>query len=526
MAFYHTHRPQQFSDLLGQDHIRTTLQNALAANTVGHAYLFAGPRGLGKTTAARLLAKAVNCEKINNLKLKTNNSEKNMELSTINYQLSTNPEPCNKCPACIAITKGNALDVLEIDAASNRGIDEIRELRDMVKFPPSQLHKKVIIIDEVHMLTKEAFNALLKTLEEPPEHIIFILATTEPHKIPATILSRVQRFDFALAKDDQLAKHLIAIAKKEKKSIDNDAAVLIASLAEGSFRDGVMLLEQISTSQDKITANTVRTILGLSSNEEVIQFITALEDHNRPLALQTIDDFSAAGGDPSTFITQIIALLRTRLRENDDPRLVDWINGLLLALNQLKSSPLPRLPLELFIAKQLAGEHASSAQQLDTISVKTNPPINNVSPAPPHTVVLNVVEEDKPASSPVKTEKTEAKPAIILSTQVKHVIDENIWHNLIKSLRDKNASLAALLEGSHLINSTNGDITIAVKFKFHQDKISSRTNLPLIETALQEITGRTLTLQCIVDADYVKKRESSEEQNNLVDEATILFEGA
>lgn len=226
IALYRAWRPQSFQDMVGQQHIIRTLQNAIRENRLSHAYLFSGPRGTGKTTAAKLLAKAVNCEK------------------------GPAPEPCNECDACRRITAGAVMDVLEIDAASNRGVDEIRDLREKVKYAPTEVRQKVYIIDEVHMLTTEAFNALLKTLEEPPPHVMFILATTEPHRLPATVISRCQRFDFRRVSLDEQTQRLRVICEQEGIAAEEEAIEYIARLSDGGMRDALSILDQISSFSD------------------------------------------------------------------------------------------------------------------------------------------------------------------------------------------------------------------------------------------------------------------------------------
>ena len=242
-------RPQQFDDIIGQNHVSKTLSNAIETNRIAHSYIFSGPRGVGKTTTARILAKALNCEK------------------------GPIPTPCNKCSVCEMITKGNSLDVLEIDGASNRGIDEVRNLRENIRFTPSQGKYRIYIIDEVHMLTKEAFNALLKTLEEPPQHVVFIFATTEIHRVPATILSRCQRFDFKRIPTKTIIDHLSTMCSKEKIDIENDALLQIAKKADGSLRDSQSILDQIiSYTGEKITLNDVSEALGIIDQELFFEF--------------------------------------------------------------------------------------------------------------------------------------------------------------------------------------------------------------------------------------------------------------
>ena len=510
MSLYHTHRPQQFSDIIGQDHVKTTLQNAIKNGSLAHAYLFAGPRGLGKTTTARILAKAVNClGQVKSQKSKVKNAIQNSKLKGKHQELITENqfEPCNECESCVAITNGSALDVLEIDAASNRGIDDVRQLREMVRFAPSKIVKKVIIIDEVHMLTKDAFNALLKTLEEPPSHVLFILATTEPHKVPITILSRVQRFDLKPATIEILERHLINVAKQEKIKLDPEAATLIAELAEGSFRDGVSLLDQVSTSATTIDTSIVREILGLSEQKTIADFFNALQNNDRSLALQIIDDFIDTGKDPHYFISQAIRQVRKVLRLSFSNQAAVWLTDLVKANEQLKYSPVPNLPLELFVAKQIRQPEVSP--QVDSIQSKTEEVIPKIE-----------IKSTQPQKVAIQTESHAPKsPA---EAKEKSGISEDIWHKFINLLKGSNTSLAALLQGSHLVSSDNGDCTIAVKYKFHKDKITQTKNLLLLEGALGKSINRQIKINCVIDTQYVAEREKKEE--TLVEDAMDIFE--
>ncbi len=276
LALARKYRPQRFADLVGQDPIRTTLEQAVAKNRVAQAYLFAGPRGSGKTTTARLIAKALNCER----------------------RKPGESEPCNECGSCVAITNGTSLDVLEIDGASNRGIEEIRNLRENVKYSASGGKFKVYIIDEAHQLTDFAWNALLKTLEEPPEHVRFVFCTTEPLEVPDTIASRCQVFEFRRLRSEELVKHLLEVAAKEKVSLDQEAAALIARASEGSVRDALGRLDQsLALSPEGVTAATVAQALGLAGLDAYFDLGDALAKRDPKLALQVLDRLHDRGMD-------------------------------------------------------------------------------------------------------------------------------------------------------------------------------------------------------------------------------------
>lgn len=356
LVLYRKYRPKSFSEIIGQEHIIRTLTNALTMGRVAHAYLFAGPRGTGKTTIARLLAKAVNC------------------------QDSKKAEPCNKCLACQEISQGRSLDLIEIDAASNRGIDEIRELREGIRFSPTSLKYKVFVIDECHQLTKEAFNALLKTLEEPPAHAIFILATTEIHKVPQTIISRCQRFDFHKLPLDKIVERLAWIAQQEKVKIEKPALELIALNADGAVRDGESLLGQVMAMEDKkITLKEVQTILGVIDIRAVQSLVDFLVEKNNGKAIGHINQISSQGYDLIQFSKSLINYLRKTLILKIDPQLdklvaaeltkeqkevmikqgeklvqadlIKMIHAFVQAGNEIKIADFPQLPLELAVVE-------------------------------------------------------------------------------------------------------------------------------------------------------------------------------
>ncbi|MCA9972155.1 MAG: DNA polymerase III subunit gamma/tau, partial [Anaerolineales bacterium] len=290
-ALYRKWRPARFDEVVGQEHITRTLQNSVTADRVGHAYLFCGPRGTGKTTSARLLAKAVNC-------------------------LHPDPaqRPCNQCGICQAVNEGRFLDLIEIDAASNTGVDDIRDLRDKINFAPSEGRFKVYIIDEVHMLSTAAFNALLKTLEEPPPHAKFVLATTEEHKVPATIKSRCQQFNFRLLTQAEIGERLSWLANREQLTLEPEALALIAQQGAGSIRDAESLLDQLVIAPgDTITLDRAQKVLGTASNEAVVQLTDAWLDAAGARGVNLIQDALASGADARQFCRQMVAHLRQLL---------------------------------------------------------------------------------------------------------------------------------------------------------------------------------------------------------------------
>lgn len=343
VVLYRKYRPQTFSEVIGQEHVVQTLTNAISSGMISHAYLFSGPRGSGKTSVARLLAKALNCQ---------------------NLQGS---DPCNSCSSCLEINQGSALDLIEIDAASNRGIDEIRELRDGIKFAPAKSKYKVFIIDESHQLTKEAANALLKTLEEPPPHAIFVLATTEIHKMIPTIISRCQRFDFRKLTGQEITKQLETIAKKEGVKAEKAALELIAANSQGSSRDAIGMLDQAITfctsEKDKeITADEVREILGLVEIEAIKQFVDYLRNKDVKAAFNYLNEIFEKGVDLETFtkvlVNHLRQLLVLQITQGVDAgfnqtQLQKMLKIFLQAQTQLKYSPIPQLPLELAIVEAL-----------------------------------------------------------------------------------------------------------------------------------------------------------------------------
>ena len=365
-ALYRVYRPQRFEDVVGQEHVTITLRNALREGRLSHAYLFNGPRGTGKTSAAKIMSKAVNCEQ------------------------PQAGEPCNQCDTCRAITDGSVTDVLEIDAASNRGVEEIRDIRDKVKFAPSDVKYKVYIIDEVHMLTTEAFNALLKTLEEPPAHVIFILATTEPHKLPATIISRCQRFDFHRIPLQVMVNLLKRICQSQGVQVEEQALTLVAKMAEGGARDALSLLDQaISYGSDVVRAADVMQITGTIAQSYFSVLAGHILEQDVAQVMEQFDQVMVQGKDPEQFLHDFLYYYRDMLLYKTAPQLEEVVERTLIddqfsqmaqqhtlpdlyakieicnqALAQLKWSTYARVLVELTLVKlcQTGGQTAKMTQ--------------------------------------------------------------------------------------------------------------------------------------------------------------------
>ncbi|WP_239253641.1 DNA polymerase III subunit gamma/tau [Listeria ilorinensis] len=301
-ALYRVFRPQSFEDVVGQSHVTKTLQNAITQNKTSHAYLFSGPRGTGKTSAAKIFAKAINCEH------------------------STNGEPCNECEICQGITDGSIPDVLEIDAASNNGVEEIRDIREKVKYAPTVAKYKVYIIDEVHMLSTGAFNALLKTLEEPPKHVIFILATTEPHKLPLTIISRVQRFDFKRITTQDIIGRMAYILDAEKIAYDEKALMIVARAAEGGMRDALSLLDQvISYGSEEVTIADALEITGSVAQNLLTSLVDSVMTQDAAKALETLSALLSEGKDPIRLVEDLLVFFRDVLLYQKAPNLEETL---------------------------------------------------------------------------------------------------------------------------------------------------------------------------------------------------------
>jgi DNA polymerase-3 subunit gamma/tau len=497
MVYYRKYRPQTIAEL-DSPTIRESLYRVLGKSDVPHAFLFVGPKGLGKTSAARIVAKVVNCEK-KNKELGIKNKGKDKKEQNHN---SSSIEPCNECDQCISITNGSNLDVLEIDAASNRGIDEIRELRERIRLAPVRATKKVYIIDEVHMLTTEAFNALLKTLEEPPSHVLFILCTTESQKVPGTIASRCFSLQFRLADTDELLTSFKRILDRENISYEDDALFYVATLSEGSFRDGSKILEECVSllgGKEKLTKELVeKKYQVVSSKLQAGEFIAALSRKDQKEGLRIISELTSQGVDAKFFIEQLLNDLHVMLLQkagidqsskftirNPEIKMEDIkkiTQLLMLAHQQSKHSVLPQLPLELVVIEWSGSENETHSSQGSSLRSSGQ------------AVQAKETEETKVEDSgSIKTKQEESQSQSFLAQTSE--AKEN-WQDFIEKVKQNDHSAAGLLRSCFLKEATGDTLIIETSFSFHRDKLKEK--LDTIETTWKELTGKAVKAQIVL----------------------------
>ncbi len=504
-------RPQIFDDLTGQEPIARILKNALANNKVAHAYIFSGPRGVGKTSTARILAKALNCEN------------------------GPTPDPCGKCQSCIAVADGSSIDVSEIDGASNTGVDNIRDLREKIRYAPSAGPYKVYIIDEAHMLSTSAFNALLKTLEEPPPHVIFVLATTEPKKIPPTVLSRCQHLPFSRISGHKIKDRLQTIARSEGITVASPPLEMIARAADGSMRDALTLLDQITSFSDDITASDVQDLLGITDAETLARLADSVIDGNSKEIIALIATLTDSGTDLKSFTRDFLQFIRNLLvaKITDDTggildlgeeesraitRIMDTsteehlaliLSELIKAEPGIRSAFYPRIALEMTLLK------LGMLNRFKTI----NEALKMLGGAPA-TQTANKLSTQTAAEYPKLTDFGGG-----CKQRVECLAD--IWDAMIGKVDEINHPLASKLREGDIVFGTN---TVKIVFTggcaMHEESV--RENLPLIKELLFTLSGKSITVSIeTATATSLSKKELKEKalQNPIVKEALELFEG-
>ena len=522
-ALYRVYRPKTFEDVVGQEHIVKTLKNQIKNNNIGHAYLFSGTRGTGKTSTAKIFARAVNC------------------LNPINE------EPCNECEICVDTLNDNIMDIVEIDAASNNSVDDIRELRESVKYTPSKAKYKVYIIDEVHMLSQGAFNALLKTLEEPPSYVIFILATTEPHKIPATILSRCQRFDFKRVSSKDIADRMSYICEKENIQAEDKALSLIARNSQGALRDALSILDQcMSFGNDRIEYNDVIELLGTVNIDELFQLSQSIIDEDTKKSLQILNEFIIWGKDIRNLINDLIDHFRNlmvckvskdldeiiSLPEESIERLKEQsktinINDLIRILNilsetqdSMKSSSNTRILAEVTMMKIAQPMFDESKEAL----IKRIENLEKIIESG-NIKVVTVQNESETNTSPerVQVDEPQERKEDIVYEEVKSEdvkLVESSWKKVIQKIKeDKKLSIAALLREVSSFNVKDNILYLIFNdnFSFARSRLNSKETIDYIESIIREILNRSFNIQI-----YLKSEVTS---LNLQEEVTKVDKG-
>ena len=568
-VLYRKYRPTSFSEVVGQEHVVKTLKNAIKRGKIAHAYLFSGPRGIGKTTIARILAKAANCENIKD------------------------GEPCNECDVCKNINQNKFLDLVEIDAATHTQVDKIRDIVEKINFSPASGKYKVYIIDEVHMLSKGAFNALLKTLEEPPKHVIFILATTEIHKIPATIISRCQRFDFRRIKISEIKKRLEKIAKREKVKVEKGVFDFIAVNSSGGMRDSESLFGQIlSLGDDEITLKEVQEILALADISKTIKLVELIIEKKYSEAVNYISETTDSGYDLEQFAESIVEYCRKLLLVKISPEIknnfslemteeqiaelenisgkitiaeiVKIIRVFIQAREEIKSAIIPQLPLELAIAEiDISSSGLLTNRASTDYNDKIKEPIKKITNKVSQSVKQSQDFIKKSVSFGKKENKSESEKKFnsevsefsSVSDNDVDDIDLNIikgnWCKILEEVKPHNHSLTVFLKTCCPVNANGNKVTMSCQYSFHKDKLSSIENKLIIEKVASQILGLEIFTEFITTDEAEKlgykiekdasvaendgnsggdigdndKKESDNKNDEIVDSALEMFGG-
>lgn len=549
-ALYRVWRPQRFSDLVGQQIVTTTLKNAIITKKISHAYLFAGPRGTGKTSAAKIFAKAVNCHH------------------------QTDGEPCNECELCQAITAGQLNDVIEIDAASNNGVEQIRDIRDKVKYAPTQADYKVYIIDEVHMLSTGAFNALLKTLEEPPANVIFILATTEPHKIPLTIISRVQRFDFRRISAKDAFERMKYILDQKKVAYQEDALWVIANAAEGGMRDALSILDQaLSFGDEQVTIDDALLVTGSVTKQLVQEYFLQVAKGDSAPALETLTKITGAGKDGQRFIEDLISFIRDVLLYQESPSLIDlpatglrkedfdqlsgaasstalyqMIDTLNDIQQEMRFTTHPDVYLEVLTVRlcQIRGDERtqSGADQAELTQLRQavaalQQEVNQLRQTPPAEVKTPVPRPSRSTSNKQALRINLAQVNLILTNATRPELEnlQGLWGDMLSLLDNAQSSL---INNSEPVAASPAGVVVSFDNNFLFEQANGGNLGNAMGAALQQLTGRErqvvfvpkdkwpqMRQDFLVENGYLKKgtakKEAPKATDPVVSQAEKLF---
>jgi len=488
MTFYLKYRPKSLEEL-DSILVRESLTNIAASGKIPHALLFSGPKGIGKTSAARILAKILNCEKP---------PKKGIS--------------CNKCPSCTSIAQGSNIDVLELDAASHRGIEDVRALRDAVKLSPARAPNKVYIIDEAHMLTTEASNALLKTLEEPPSHVYFILATTNPEKLVETIRSRVVAISFKKATEDELIHSLQKVAKGEKLKVDKETLGVLAKASKGSFRDATKLLEQLLAEGNKLKKENVEELLFQRKELDIETLLIHLQNRNSKAALENIE----AAVNKGVSVSNLLEAVLTRLKEGllakvgvGEAQLPGWergeiislIKAFYLALKEMYGAPVEQLPMEVAI--------------VDWCDAKTSGEERGI-------VVKDHPSEQKGTETSVSNEGGVEAPveAQKISSPISKIeeVTEEVWKRILAAVRPINTSIEALLRAAKPMQFDGNTLTLGVFYKFHKERLEEGMHRRILEDVVATIMGIPVRISCVLTEPPVKNPVEEKRQEVVLTE--------
>ena len=520
-ALYRKWRPGSFDDVIGQDHITSVLKYEVTENKLSHAYLFSGSRGTGKTTCAKILAKAVNCEH------------------------PENGNPCGHCANCLSLEEGSSTDVVEMDAASNNGIENIRAIRDEVTYVPGMMKYRVYIIDEVHMLSTSAFNALLKTLEEPPAHVIFILATTELQKLPATVISRCQRFEFRRISNTNIVDRLMSIAKAEGIDLDERAAAQIARLSQGGMRDAISLLDLCSAGTHKVTVDLVNETTGCSSRTDLLALVEAVARRDGETVLAQVDTLVKSSKDLIVYWQELISFWRDMLVLQISSNAAEYldltdvefeelkrVSGLftreqLLAhaalledayLNMQKANVIKRLTAEITLLKMTDPRLDTSVTSLMARISKIEERLKGGTP-----VVSMEVQKEAPVSEPVSApakplQRQKQEPAVPSASAAKTIKPMREWPEILDTLSKSDITLASPLKGAQAFRKGEGGYLIRFRGAFGMDRLQAGDNLQKLLNAMRSVLSETITEQDVELALAESKDNQYAEQQSLFSE--------